>query len=374
MNPRRIFLSFRILARTYLRSRVGLFFSLVFPVILILLFGAIFSNGGSGKVNLIVQDLDGHSPASQNFTRYLNSTGALSLSFVGPGVGNLSSYLSGQGGTPGLVIPAGFQANLTYNLENPGLPPRPVRVVVYTNPTTGASAGIVEGAVQGAITEMNFVNAGARPYISYQGLNVGSAVYTYIDYLIPGLIGFSVLTSPMFSMVNISSEYKKEKIFRQLSLTPLTRGEWLLSAILWYIVLTAVSAFIMIAIGALIFGAHVGFSWMLVPFLLIGPMLFTSLGLLAGSTAKDPESAAVVGNLITFPMMFLAGTFFPVSEFPSWLAVVARVLPLYYAIEGINNALLFNNVGAAAVDLLVTVVLSAVFFAGAVLAFRWRDK
>jgi ABC-2 type transport system permease protein len=130
----------------------------------------------------------------------------------------------------------------------------------------------------------------------------------------------------------------------------------------------------MIAIGQGLFHAHVGFTWLLLPFLVIGPALFVSLGLLAGSTAKDPESAAVVGNLITFPMMFLAGTFFPVSEFPSWLAAVAHVLPLYYVIDGMNNALLYGNVAASLEDLLVVTVLTAIFFAAAIRAFRWREK
>ncbi len=366
MNLRRVYLSFQTLARTYLRNRVGLFFALVFPVILILLFGAIFSNSGPTTTALDVQNLDHQSPDSRNFTALLNQTGVLSLTFVSPGVGNLSAYLAGQGGTPGIVIPAGFQANLSRD--------QPVRVLVYTNPTDGSQSGIVEGAVQGAINGMNLEKAGGRPYVFLVGLNVGSTVYTYIDYLIPGLIGFSILTSPMFSVVNIASEYKKEKIFRQLSLTPLTRGEWLVSAILWFIVLTAISAFLMIGIGQGLFHAHVGFTLLLLPFLVIGPALFVSLGLLAGSSAKDPESAAVVGNLITFPMMFLAGTFFPVSEFPPWLAAVAHVLPLYYVIEGMNNALLYGNVVASLEDLLVVTVLTAIFFTAAIRAFRWREK
>lgn len=366
MNPRRVYLSFLTLERTYLRNRVGLFFSLVFPVILILLFGAIFSNTGPSTTSVDVQNLDHQSPASRNFTALLNATGVLSLTFVSPSVGNLSSYLAGQGGTPGIVIPAGFQANLSRDL--------PVRILVYTNPTEGSQSGIVEGAVQGAINGMNLEKAGGRPYVFLVGLNVGSTVYTYIDYLIPGLIGFSILTSPMFAVVNIASEYKKERIFRQLSLTPLTRGEWLVSAILWFTVLTLVSAFLMIGIGQSLFHAHVGFTLLLLPFLVIGPALFVSLGLLAGSTAKDPESAAVVGNLITFPMMFLAGTFFPVSEFPSWLAVVAHVLPLYYVIDGMNNAMLYGNLSATLVDLLVVAVLTAIFFGAAIRAFRWREK
>ena len=66
---------------------------------------------------------------------------------------------------------------------------------------------------------------GAPPTISVTSKTAVFQSYKYIDFLIPGLIGFSVLTSPMFALVNMSSEYKKDKIFKRLSLTPLTKTE-----------------------------------------------------------------------------------------------------------------------------------------------------
>ena len=152
-------------------------------------------------------------------------------------------------------------------------------------------------------------------------------------------------------MVEISSTYRKDHLFRQLSLTPLTKAEWLTAKILWYIVLTVISAAIMIAVGVGAFGAHVRFCLGLLPFLVLGPFFFVSLGMLAGSVAKTPESAAVLGNIITFPMMFLSGTFFPVSSFPTGLQTVAHALPLYYVIDGMNQVMLFHNNARAAVDL-----------------------
>ena len=69
----------------------------------------------------------------------------------------------------------------------------------------------------------------------------------------------------MFSLVNISSEYKKTKIFKQLSLTPLTKMEWLISKVLWYIVLSSVSFLLMVGVGIMAFGAHVTLTIWLVP-------------------------------------------------------------------------------------------------------------
>ncbi len=178
----------------------------------------------------------------------------------------------------------------------------------------------------------------------------------------------------MFSMVNISSTWKRDKLFRQLSLTPLSRAEWLTATFLWYVLLAFVSTALLLGVGRLLFGAHVTLTPLALPFLVVGPILFVSLGLLAGSVSSTPESAGVVGNIITFPMMFLSGTFFPVSLFPSWLVPVAHLLPLYYVIDGLNAAMVFGNPTSASTDLAVVFVLAIVVSIVATRVFSWREK
>jgi len=366
MNLRRVFVYFPAFAKGYLRNPLGLFFSLIFPIILVLIFGAVFASSGSSQVPLTVQNLDHDSPQSQEFLALLNTTGAVSLSFVSPSAGNLSSYLSHNSLSAGLVVPAGFGYDVNHSI--------PVHLLVYTNPSAGSSSGIVEGAIQGAANGMNLKLAGGFPVVTPTYLNVGSTIYSYIDYLVPGLIGFSILVSPMFSMVNISSTWKRDKLFRQLSLTPLSRGEWLTATLLWYVILATISAFLLVAVGKAVFGAHVTITWLAAPFLIVGPVFFVALGLLAGSVSSTPESAGVIGNIITFPMMFLSGTFFPVSLFPAYLKTVAHVLPLYYVIDGLNNSMVFNNPSAVLTDVVVVGVLAVVFSVLAARVFSWREK
>ncbi len=370
MNVRHVGADFRVVARTYFRNPVAMFFSLIFPIILIALFGAIFSATGTTVVSLAVVNEDAHSPASQEFLSALNNTSLVSVEVVNVSAGSFGSWL-GQNDLPvGLVIPQGFQANLTAH--------RFTNLTLYTDPQDAASSGQVEFAVTAVANQFNLhevcQGSNCTAVVGVVSANVGSAVYTYIDYLIPGLIGFSILTSPMFSMVDITSSYRKEGIFRQLSLTPLTRGEWLTSRILWYVLLTFVTSAIMIEAGSTLFHAHVLVTVQLIPFLIVGPFLFVSLGMLAGSVARTPESAALIGNVITFPMMFLSGTFFAVSSFPGWLQPVAHVLPLYYVIDGMNQVMLFANASRALTDLVIVLAIAVVFFVGAILLFKWRDE
>jgi ABC-2 type transport system permease protein len=221
---------------------------------------------------------------------------------------------------------------------------------------------------------MNLRIAGGTTLVTSTNLNVGSHLYTSVDYLVPGLIAFSVLVGPMFSMVNISSTWKRDKLFRQLSLTPLTRGEWLTAAMVWYVLLAFASTVLLLGAGTAIFGAHVTVTWLAVPFLILGPILFVAIGLLAGSVSSSPETASVIGNIITFPMMFLSGTFFSVSLFPSWLVPVAHVLPLYYIVDGLNASMVYGDVSAVLLDLAVVTILAVGFFLAATWVFSWREE
>jgi ABC-2 type transport system permease protein len=370
MKLRNIAADFRIVARTYFRNPVALFFSLIFPIILIALFGLIFSTTGSGTVTLIVVNQDHNSPASVDFLAALNNTKVVSVQVVSVTPQNFSAYLGQNDDSTGLVIPAGFQGDLANHT--------PVNLTLYTDPQDASAAGIAEGAVQGVAAAFNLQAVCAQkscpPIVGYTTTNVGSAVYKYIDYLIPGLVGFAILTSPMFSMVDIASSYRKDGIFRELSLTPLTRAEWLTSRVLWYVAITFVTAGIMIGSGVFLFGAHVMVTLGLIPFLVLGPFFFVSLGMLAGSVAKTPESAALIGNIITFPMMFLSGTFFQVSAMPPGLQAFARILPLYYVIDGMNQVMLFANTSRALIDLLIVLAGSIVVFLLAIRLFKWRDE
>jgi ABC-2 type transport system permease protein len=368
MNGRRIFADYLVFMRGYLRNPIGLFFSLFFPIILISLFGLIYSSGNTA-ISLYVENNDHGSNVSAQFLNALNQSGAVKVTLWDPGAysgENFSDWLAKNSHPVGLVIPAGFANDYATHT--------PVNLTLYVNPEDAVSEGIATAAVSGVGNGFSFAAVHATPLITVRTTSVGSTLFKSIDYLVPGLVGFSILTSPMFSMVDISASYRKDGLFRQLSLTPLTKGEWLAAKVLWYIVLTLLSAAIMVAIGVYGFGAHVSLTIELVPFLLLGPFFFVSLGMLAGSLARTPETAAVIGNLITFPMMFLSGTFFPVSLFPHYLQEFAHILPLYYVIDGMNQVMLFNNFSGALTDLSVIVVASVVVFIAAISLFKWRDE
>ncbi|MDG7013989.1 MAG: ABC transporter permease [Nitrososphaerota archaeon] len=361
----------KVYGRSSLRSREGFFFTLVFPVILILLFGAIFSGGGVSQSTVYVQNND-TGPVGAAFVSALNSTSnycsngssaGLCLRPVPMDV-NFSQYLSSKSASDGIVIPANFSLAFESGQE--------VNVTVFGNPSSTTSA-VVSGVVAEVVNGFNVRGAAGVHHVGIASRTAVSSNYKYIDFLVPGLIGFAALTSPMFAMVNMSSTYRRDKVFKLLSLTPLTKTEWLLSKIIWYVCTTVVSFILMTAVGVYVFGAHIALNWGIGIFLLLGPFFFVSLGMLVGTVSNTPEAASVVGNLVTFPMMFLSGTFFPVSSMPKYLQAVAHVLPLYYMIDGLNEVMIYGNFEAAYIDMALLLAISVVVFALAVKFFRWRE-
>jgi ABC-2 type transport system permease protein len=359
----------RVYGHGYLRNRVGLFFGLIFPVILILIFGAIFSSGNSGTLTVYVQNQDtGPFPTplmdvATQFIDALNSTGTLNVQLADASE-NFTQYLSDHSSADGIIIPANFSANYIAGTS--------INITVYGNPSQTSSA-IVSGTVNGLANAFNLRRFNGSAVIGLAQTTVNTQQTKYVDFLIPGLIGFSILISPMFSLVSISSEYKKTKLFKQLSLTPLTKMEWLASKVIWYIILSTASFLLMVVVGVLVFDAHVTLTVWLIPFLILGPMLFASLGMLVGTLTKNPDTAAVIGQVITFPMMFLSGTFFPISLMPEYLRTFAHVLPLYYIVEGLNAVMVYANYVQALLDIAVVTIITVILFIAAAKLFKWRE-
>lgn len=369
MKPKNVFADLKIYGKSYLRAKSSLFFAFVFPAVIILIFGSIFSGtgfGGSGSttVTLYVQNLDNNSSLSTGFIQAINSSGAVTVTSVPANVA-IRDYISQHSISNALVIPAGFSGAFLNHSH--------VNLTFYYNPSASTS-GTALAVIQSVEQEFNSNFTVNKGPIFLNTASVSSSANNFASYLIPGLIGFVILTSPMFSMTYVVSSYKREKIFRQLSLTPLTKSEWFVSKFLWYFIISALSAAEIMAIAFYMFGSQVSFTFLMIPFLLLGVFLFTSLGVLAGAVSKTEEGASVLGNIITFPMMFLAGTFFPISIMPSWLQTFAHGLPLFYIIDGLNSVMLYSNMSAALNDSIISIGLAVVIFIATYSVFSWKEE
>ncbi len=354
----------------YLRSRTGTFFALLFPVILILLFGAIFSGSGTTSLPIYVQDLD-FSAESQAFVHGIQNSTLLVYNAVPAGV-NITDYIRENSVSLALVIPRGFGNNVTRAvvLHDPNAT---VTVTLYGNPTE-SSFGIAASAVAGVVTGYNFQVSQARPVVYMTTDTVSQRGTKYIDLFLPGIIGFTCLTTPLFGMTGICAEYRVRKYFKFLATTKLSKAEWLVAKIIFYILLMLASVALIMTAGVFVFHMDGSITPVAILLIVAGTVEFTSLGMLLGIFIKDQETSAAIANAIGFPMMFLAGSFFPLDLFPPYLRVVANFLPLTYLNQGLSATMILGNDGAALVDLAITTVIAVIFFVVPAKALSWKSK
>ncbi|HYM41113.1 MAG TPA: ABC transporter permease [Thermoplasmata archaeon] len=365
----RILADAKAFGKQYLRSRTGTFFALAFPVILILLFGAIFSSTGSSKVSLYVQDLD-NTPLSHAFIQALNNTTVISYNQI-PSDVSIADYIHAHALSLALEIPNGFNRSIVAaRLGNRTVT---ANVTLYGDQTQ-STYGIAVAAINAVATQFNFQISNARPVVIPATQPITEKGSKYIDIFLPGMIGFTILTTPLFGMTSICGEYRTRKYFKFLATTKLSKAEWLAAKILFYTLLMFVSMALVFVTGVVVFQMDGTITLMAIVLIAVGTVEFTSLGMLLGIFVKDTETAAAIANAIGFPMMFLSGTFFPVDLFPSYLKTVANFLPLTYLNEGLRATMVFGNDATALVDLAITAVIAVIFFAIPARALSWKSK
>jgi len=152
----------------------------------------------------------------------------------------------------------------------------------------------------------------------------------------------------------------------RLLLAPVRLPALLAGKLLGGMVFGLTVALVVLIVALVVYGAG-GVNWFLLALaLLLSAAAFSALGALVSVAVKEVFEAQTLANFIRFPMMFLGGVFVPVEALPRGLQIVARALPLTYAVEALRAALAGGSFGRAAMDLAVLAAFAAVLFVLAV--------
>lgn len=137
---------------------------------------------------------------------------------------------------------------------------------------------------------------------------------SYQDFLLPGIIAFSIMQMGIYTLAYILVDYKRLRILKRLSITPLRAGKFLVSQNLARFVIAMFQVAFLALIGTLVFGTQLGMSILWLPLVVfLGSLIFQAFGFLIASFARDYEEAAPYTTLIGLPLIFLGDVFF----FPS---------------------------------------------------------
>jgi len=361
--------------RSWYRSKSNIFWTIAFPLLLIVLFGAIFGSG-STRFDLYLQnqDLNANTPTpySQQYIGVLNDTRAFNLHIVAAGQ-NVSQALDfvkndakvHNRGQRLLVVPVGFQNEL--------ITTKNANISLYIDQSDQASQSL-KGIVFAATNSYASHLSNSTTSIIVQQQDLVTRNIRYIDFFIPGVIGMTLLTTGVFGAVNTNGRYRELKIIKKLATTPLSKVEWILGMVGYQMILATISLVVILFFGYAIFGVTVTIDIYTVGLVVAASLLFPGIGMVLANFVKEAESADAAANAITFPMMFLAGTFWPTNALPEIMKAIANFMPLTYINEGLRDALIYAEPAQALTNTLIALGLAAFFIVLGSVLMNWKEE
>lgn len=196
----------------------------------------------------------------------------------------------------------------------------------------------------------------------------------YIDFVVPGLVGLGIMSNAIWGLGFSIVDSRRRKLIKRLVATPMSRAHYLLSHLIWRLMILVVEVAVPVGFGALAFGVPIRGSLLeLGAICLLASLSFSALGLLIASRATTIEGVSGLMNVTQVPMWILSGVFFSAQRFPDLVQPLIKALPLTAAIDAMRGNMLQ---GSSLIDLAPELgVLGgwlAVCFLLALRLFRWR--
>ncbi|MDD5093039.1 MAG: ABC transporter permease [Dehalococcoidia bacterium] len=352
--------------RQFMRDRAALFFTFIFPIMFILIFGWVFRNPGTEifKIGIVDQG----SPHSAGFiTQGLDSVvvkGEKSFKIKTGELANQLQLLRDGDLDAVIVIPESMDSSLNLN--------QPADLQLYYDPSTTVNQQILVPILHQVIDGINLSLPGNVRFISMEEQSIQSHDLRYIDYLLPGILGMQLMFTGIFGGLPIIQQ-RQAHIIKRLGGTPLRRSTLVFGELVFRMILVLLTAVLIILVGRLVFDVQMVGNWLvLCGMVILGTLVFTCLGYLVAAFVKTEEAANPLLNIITFPMMFLSGTFFEVNNMPSYIEPVVKMLPLTYLSDALRQIMVDGSpLYSMTTDIGVMLVWTVVSLAITIRFFRW---
>ncbi len=256
---------------------------------------------------------------------------------------------------------------------NGSLPVANSSLTIITDPSD-QSAAVVKSIIGSVSNAFNYKLIGAQNIITINEESATNTTYNMVDYYVPAITAAFIMTNGIIGLSSTASEFKRRGIIKRLSMTPLTKLDWIIGNVLSQAVLNLLLTGIMIAVGWIVFGVRIIPDALTFLLLLFGSVMFSGIGMTIAGLFRDIEAANAAGNAIAFPMMFLSGTFFPLEMMPQYLQSISKVLPLTYLSDGLRYSMVYNFPEGVYSNLAVVAVLAFVFIIVGSLVTRWKER
>lgn len=195
------------------------------------------------------------------------------------------------------------------------------------------------------------------------GTSISSYGGNYQEFIFPGILSMTILFGTIFFGAYIVMD-KRVDFLKEVLVAPISRTTIFFGKVLGGTTDVLVESAILLALGPF-FGMHYTVASVLsiVGLILLLSVSMTSVGLIIGSFMESPEGFGLLTSFLIFPLFFLSGALFPVSNLPQWLHVFVGVNPLSYAVDAMRGVLLGAHAYPIFADLAVMFAFAIIMVA-----------
>ena len=297
----------------------AIIFSVLFPIIFIMIFGA-FGEGGGPSYRIALAP--GCDTSNVFFMSVKNNPAIRIVSY--PDSISLNKDLA-KGKLTAIIDIQEVKDSAQKN-----------RVVIKTKSTSASANTFYSFSQILEYMKLKFESAmGGKPadLVSIDPPEISEVQkYRQIDFILPGQLGFSILFSTLFGIAFTFYGLREQLVLKRFYASPVNRINILLGIGMSRLFFQLMNIIVLILVGHLFLNftlQHGAVTFLEMIFMtIIMLFLLMGVGLIFSSIVKSDTSIPLLINLFGFPQMMLSGTFFPISVFPKWLQEICRILPL----------------------------------------------
>lgn len=312
----------KALMLSLMRDRETLFFSLLLPLIFLLIFGPMFAgSGGGGKVEVAV-----YTTAPQEDQELLaeifREMSGLEAAYV-DSLQEVSRRVAHQQADFGLAWGGSILA-------------------VFLNPARLQDNAIYNQLSEGIRTELDRRRLGVRDFFHVELIESGpqGQLGGELGYVFPGVIALGVMSAGLFLMPSSFLNLKERFVLKRFAATPMVKLHLLVGLMATRMVLSAISAVLVLIVGRQVLGVSLPANWLLFAFYLVAAtVIMSGAGAVIALLAGNARSASNVAGLAMTIMMFFSGVYFPIEFLPRYLRGASLVLPATYVAKGFRFVL-----------------------------------
>jgi len=310
-----------------LRSPTAVVFSLLFPVIFIVVFGSMVNNADLKIKIALAPDCD-------------------TTNIVYETISGIKIIQPQTGISPDAMREALKKGQITAILriirDSDGKQIPHFSVSLMTANAAADKFAMLQSVIEESINRLNEKLFPRNPTAGTVAVTrIPGRIYKQIDFILPGQLGFSLLMAGVFSSAFLFFNLRQSFVLKRIFATPITRSYLILGELTSRLLFQVIGFIIMVALGHFAFhftliNGVVTFLEML-SFSVFGLLIFMGTGFIISSLLQDEGSLSPVANTVTLPQILLCGLFFPIENYPHWLQSFCKILPLTILVDGLRK-------------------------------------